>query len=76
MPKVNVNGAAAAAVVVARSCECNGTMVPLVVGTRLSVHQPAEAPEAYWTATPLDAWTCTDCGRTELFARNPRIFKR
>ena len=55
---------------------CAGIMVPLTVGTRLSVHLPGDTPEAYWTATPLDAYTCTDCGRTELFARNPQIFSR
>lgn len=56
-------------------CGCAGDMVQLVVGTRLSVHLPADAPEEFWAATPLDAWTCVSCGKTELFARNPSIFR-
>ncbi|HEX9855993.1 MAG TPA: hypothetical protein VGC47_11835 [Acidimicrobiia bacterium] len=68
---------AAALVTGTKSCErCSGDMVKLEIGTRLSVHMPGDTPEAYWTATPLDSWTCTDCGKTDLFARNPRIFKR
>jgi hypothetical protein len=53
---------AAALVTGTKSCErCSGDMVKLEIGTRLSVHMPGDTPEAYWT---------------DLFARNPRIFKR
>lgn len=51
-------------------------MIRLEVDSRLSVHLPGNTSEACWTATPLDSWTCTDCGKTEFFARNPAVFRR
>ncbi len=51
-------------------------MVRLEVESRLSVHLPGDSSEAHWTTTPLDSWTCTECGMTEFFARNPRLFRR
>ena len=55
-------------------CGCGGTMIKLEVQTRLSVHLPGNSSECAWTASPLDSWTCTVCGRTEFFARHPQIF--
>lgn len=60
----------------AHSCRCGGGMVRLEVESRLSVHLPGDSSEAHWTTTPLDSWTCTECGMTEFFARNPRLFRR
>ncbi len=56
-------------------CNCGGEMVRLEVDSRLSVHLPGDTSECAWTASPLDSWTCTVCGRTEFFARNPGIFR-
>jgi hypothetical protein len=75
MDAININEEFAASEIAWRSCGCGGSMVELVVGTRLSVHERIDAPEEFWPATPLDAWTCLDCGRTDLFARSPGIFR-
>jgi hypothetical protein len=65
-----------AAETTAPPCGCGGSTIRLEVDGRLSVHLPGNSPEACWTATPLDSWTCVDCGRTEFFARNPSVFRR
>lgn len=61
----------------AKAClACGGKMRELQVGTRLTVHLPDDVePEIFWTAAPLDAWTCTECGKTDLYARHPEAFR-
>ena len=74
MTRLNIDEDATPYGTVHHICACSGSMVSLAVGTRLSVHLPGDGPEEYWAATPLDAWTCVSCGKTEFFARNPSIF--
>jgi len=49
-------------------------MVPSVIQSRLEVRRRDQTREALWNATPLESWTCTGCGVTDLFAVNPAIF--
>lgn len=61
----------------AKQCaNCTGAMTRVEVSTNLTAHLPGNTPDAYWTATTLDSWMCLACGKTELYARNPAVFKR
>lgn len=50
---------------------CDGGLVPTEVDTQLYVRLSGEGTDAAWTTTPLQAWTCLTCGRTELLAEEP-----
>lgn len=55
------------------SCgSCAGGLVPTDVDTNLHVRLRGEGTDVAWSTTPLHAWTCLACGRTELFAEDPR----
>ncbi len=54
-----------------KQCHCEGRMVLSALSTNLSVRPAGDSSSDYWSSTKLDAYTCVDCGRTELFAENP-----
>lgn len=54
-----------------KQCYCEGRMVRSALSTNLSVRHVGESSADYWSTSKLDAFTCTACGRTELFAENP-----
>lgn len=54
-----------------KQCYCNGRMVRSALSTKLSVRHVGESSADYWSSSSLDSFTCTECGRTELFAQNP-----
>jgi hypothetical protein len=54
-----------------KACVCSGRMVRSALSTNLSVRHVGESSADYWSMSPLDAFTCVDCGRTELFAEDP-----
>jgi len=56
-----------------KKCNCDGRMVQSALCTGLSVRHPGETRAAYWSSSPLEAFTCIVCGRTELFAQNPGL---
>ena len=55
----------------AKQCHCKGRMVRSALSTNLSVRHVGESSADYWSASKLDAFTCVECGRTELFAQDP-----
>ena len=55
----------------AKQCYCTGQMVRSALSTNLSVRHVGESSADYWSTSKLDAFTCTNCGRTELFAEDP-----
>ena len=55
----------------AKQCYCNGRMVRSALSTNLTIRHVGESSADYWSTSKLDAFTCVDCGRTELFAENP-----
>ena len=54
-----------------KQCYCEGQMVRAALSTNLTVRHVGESSVDYWSTSKLDAYTCVDCGRTELFAQNP-----
>ncbi len=55
-----------------KQCYCEGQMVRSALSTSLTVRHVGESSADYWSSSLLDTYTCLDCGRTELFAQNPR----
>lgn len=43
-------------------------MIPTMIEGPLTVRLRGDSPRAYHSTTRLDAYTCPDCGRTDLFA--------
>jgi hypothetical protein len=54
-----------------KHCHCGGRMVRSALSANLSVRHVGESSADYWSMSPLDAFTCVDCGRTEFFAEDP-----
>lgn len=54
-----------------KQCYCEGQMVRSALSTNLSVRHVGESSADYWSSSKLNTFTCTACGRTELFAENP-----
>ncbi len=50
---------------------CEGQLVPTRVETQLFVRRRGDTSRATWSTTHLDAWTCLNCGRTDLYAAEP-----
>lgn len=54
-----------------KQCHCEGRMVQSALSTNLTVRHVGNSSSDYWSTSKLDAFTCVECGRTELFAENP-----
>lgn len=54
-----------------RCSSCDGRLVPTRVEPHVYVRRRGETSGATWSTTPLDAWTCLTCGRTDLYAAAP-----
>jgi hypothetical protein len=54
-----------------KQCHCSGQMVRSALSTNISVRHVGESSADYWSMSRLDAFTCVDCGRTDLFAEDP-----
>jgi ribosomal protein S27AE len=50
---------------------CGGNMVPTDVEDQLFVRRRGEGRRDGWSASQLDSFSCTDCGRTDLYASHP-----
>ena len=50
---------------------CGGDMVPTDVEDQLFVRRRGEGRRDGWSASQLDSFTCTTCGRTDLYASDP-----
>ena len=55
-----------------RCSACSGRLIPTEVESQLYVRRRGDTSGAAWSATQLEGWTCYDCGRTDLYAAEPR----
>ena len=46
-------------------------MVPTDVEDQLFVRRRGEGSDVAWSASQLDSFSCTICGRTDLYASDP-----
>ncbi len=55
-----------------RCSACAGRLIPTEVEGQLYVRRRGDTSRSAWSATPLEGWTCYDCGRTDLYAAEPQ----
>ena len=53
--------------------DCGGKLVPTRVVPDLYVSRRGDSHPEAWSTAPLEAWTCDNCGRTDLYANDIEV---